>query len=151
MQREHQLKDAMKVEVSKRSTKAADVIVLDGCAILWIVHWPENGNWIMLHHFNRYSPKSSTRQGRVASVNQRHTLSLSSSLPSQNTVLKSTHNKIQLIDIITKYLLEHTNSSHKVMITTSIEVPEETHNGNRQKREVLRTPHEEADSTGSIC
>ena len=38
-----QLKDAMKVEVSKRSTKAADVIVLDGCAILWIVHWPENG------------------------------------------------------------------------------------------------------------
>ena len=39
----HHLKDAMKVEVSKRSTKAADVIVLDGCAILWIVHWPENG------------------------------------------------------------------------------------------------------------
>ena len=30
----HQLKDAMKVEVSKRSTKAADVIVLGGCAIL---------------------------------------------------------------------------------------------------------------------
>ena len=31
------------------------------------------------------------------------------------------------------------------MITASSEVPEETHNGNRQKREDLRTSHEEAD------
>ena len=53
--------------------------------------------------------------------------------------------QIQLIDVITKYLLEHTNSTHKLMITASSEVPEETHNGNRQKREDLRTSHEEAD------
>ena len=31
------------------------------------------------------------------------------------------------------------------MITASSEVPEETHNGNRQKKEDLRTSHEEAD------
>ena len=110
-----QLKDAMKVEVSKISTKATDVIVLDGCTILWIIHWPENGTlldyvtlfvhkisfyltdsdgFLIFDRYYEYSPKSSTRQERVASVNQRHTLSLSSPLPSQNTVLKSTHNKI---------------------------------------------------------
>ena len=101
--------------------------------------------FLIFDRYYEYSPKSSTRQERVASVNQRHTSSLSSPLPSQNTGLKSTHNKIQLINIITKYLLEHTNSSHKLMITASSEVPEETHNANRQKRKDLRTSHEEAD------
>ena len=42
------------------------------------------------------------------------------------TFIFSKHSpQIQLIDVITKYLLEHTNSSHKLMITASSEVPEE--------------------------
>ena len=33
----------MKVEVPTRSVKVPDVIVLDGCALFWVVHWPEGG------------------------------------------------------------------------------------------------------------
>ena len=105
----HQLKDTMKVEVSKRSTKAVDVIVLDGCAILQIFHWPENRKlldyvtslvhkvsfyltdsdvFLILDRYYEYSPKSSTRKERVAFVNQHRTLWLSSPLSSQNTILK---------------------------------------------------------------
>ena len=74
-----------------------------------------------------------------------HQLSLMSPLPSQSTVLKSTHNKVQLIEIITKHLLEKVQSDKKLVITSSNEIPEEVQNGVRRKREDLRTSHEEAD------
>ena len=37
------LKNKLQVEQSARATGQPDAIVIDGCAILWIVHWPSKG------------------------------------------------------------------------------------------------------------
>ena len=38
------LKNKLQVEQSARATGQRDAIVIDGCAILWVVHWPSNGS-----------------------------------------------------------------------------------------------------------
>jgi len=37
------LKTKLQVEVSTRHTNSPDVIIIDGCAMFWTVHWPANG------------------------------------------------------------------------------------------------------------
>ena len=37
------LKTKLQVEVADRRTVPADVVVLDGCAVLWVISWPTNG------------------------------------------------------------------------------------------------------------
>ena len=37
------LKTKLQVELADRRSLPPDVIVLDGCAILWIVRWPAHG------------------------------------------------------------------------------------------------------------
>ena len=37
------LKSKLQVEVSERLSPAADAIILDGCAILWVISWPTAG------------------------------------------------------------------------------------------------------------
>ena len=34
------LKRKLQVEQSSRTLQQPDVVILDGCAILWIIHWP---------------------------------------------------------------------------------------------------------------
>ena len=34
----------LQVEQSARATGQPDAIVIDGCAILWVVHWPSKGS-----------------------------------------------------------------------------------------------------------
>ena len=74
------------------------------------------------------------RKTRVGSMCTRHTLSLSSPLPSRETVLKSIHNKVQLIDILTEYLLANAASKHRLFVTASADIPEEVILGICQKR-----------------
>ena len=38
------LKNKLKIEQSARATGQPDAIVIDGCAILWVVHWPSKGS-----------------------------------------------------------------------------------------------------------
>ena len=82
---------------------------------------------------------------RLGRINTHHKITLMSPLPSQSTILKSTHNKIQLIEIISKYLLENMQSNKKLIITSANEVPEQIQNGHRQMRDDLSILHEEAD------
>ena len=38
------LQNKLQVEQSARATAQSDAIVIDGCAILWVVHWPSKGS-----------------------------------------------------------------------------------------------------------
>lgn len=37
------LKNTLKKEIPSRTAKAPDFVIIDGCAILWIIHWPTSG------------------------------------------------------------------------------------------------------------
>ena len=38
------LKQNLQVETPQRLTPQPDVTITDGCAILWVIHWPNRGN-----------------------------------------------------------------------------------------------------------
>ena len=37
------LKNKLHIEVSKRRTSTYDAVIIDGCALLWNIHWPATG------------------------------------------------------------------------------------------------------------
>ena len=37
------LKRKLQVEQSSRTLQQPEVVIIDGCAILWIIHWPSQG------------------------------------------------------------------------------------------------------------
>ena len=43
------LKKRLQVEESDRIHIAPDVVILDGCAILWSTHWPKIGEGVGFH------------------------------------------------------------------------------------------------------
>ena len=131
------LKKSLQVEISSRLAPQPDVIIVDGCAILWVVHWPNRGTvldfvrnfasfiyvkvdmcdvYLVFDRYHEFSIKSATRLGRSGQqASRRHKLSLQTPLPSQKVVLTVTENKVQLIDIICQYLIkssQHEKASH---------------------------------------
>ena len=105
------------MEQSARATGQPDAIVIEGCAILWVVHWPSKGSvqdlvtnfvkyvkgklkggtrvHIIFDRYCEYSIKSGARCSRKAQVSREHQLCLSSPLPPQQvdlTVTKTKHN-----------------------------------------------------------
>ena len=92
-------------------------VVLDGSAILWVVHWPAKGTvvdfvnnfkkyisnklhesdvYLVFDRYRDYSTKSVTRQTRASDASRFYQLSESTPLPSQKAVLKVGANKKQL-------------------------------------------------------
>ena len=162
------IKSKLQVEASTRSLSPPDCIILDGCAVLWVVRWPSKGkvedyvksfvDYVENHLrmadtylvFDRYyerSIKEGTRKARAGrDASRRHKLSLSTPLPAQKVCLTVTENKVQLIDIICQYLNDYrTNSSHCLVVTGPDPIPLEYFAGDVRAREDLRTTHEEAD------
>lgn len=164
------LKTKLQVDKSSRAVAPPDAFVLDGCAILWVVRWPNKGtveDYIrnftqhLKYYFNkadtylvfdRYVEMSTkeilrkTRAGKEA--NRKHQLSLSTPLPAQKVCLSVTGNKSQLIDLFCQYLIEHKGeleNYHKLVITGPDPVPQQIWNGQVQTRADLQTTHEEAD------
>ena len=37
------LKNKLHIEMSKRSINTYDAVIIDGCALLWNIHWPATG------------------------------------------------------------------------------------------------------------
>ncbi len=37
------LKKTLQLEHSGRTSASADVVIIDGCAMMWVIHWPTNG------------------------------------------------------------------------------------------------------------
>ena len=163
------LRNQLKVEISNRRTSPPDAIIIDGCAYLWSVHWPTSGtvetyiqNFVgsLQYHlqkcavyliFDRYppaTPKGYTRCNRSGkNVTRRHVLTLNTPLPPQKIVLNVTHNKKQLITLITEYLIHHVaNSFHnELIITSEHRVPIAIKNGEISTKDYLQNSQEEAD------
>ncbi len=164
------LKNKLQVEQSARATGQPDVIVMDGCAILWVVHWPSKGSvqdlvtnivkhitsklkgstrvHIIFDHYCEYSIKSGTRCSRKAQVSRENQLCLSSPLPPQDVALTVTKNKIQLIDMICDELVSSVallNLPNSFVVTGKSPIPTEVCSGLQIIRPDLKTMHEEAD------
>ncbi len=169
------LKNKLQVEHSARTIVAPDTIIVDGSAILWCIHWPSNGTvqdfvdgfWTYTLHklrkadvflvFDRYydySIKSYTRTSRkIKKAHTGHKLRTTTPLPSQQTILTTTENKVQLIDILCEQIQEKAKDlprdddafNHRLLITGSGTSPTEVRMGVVITRTDMRTTHEEAD------
>ena len=123
------LKKKLQVEQSSRIQGVPEAVIIDGCAMLWTVHWPTSGTvedyvvnflWSIKYHlergdvylvFDRYignSTKQMTRSSPSGNdASRKHQLSLHTTLPTQKVVLTVVHNKVQLINLICNYLINH--------------------------------------------
>ena len=161
------LKRALQVEHSSRVfTSQPDAIFLDACAIMRIVHWPSKGvfkdyvdgfvNYVLSKLiiacnvfviFDRYKEKSIKGNTRASRLHQskKHVIALTTPLPSRDVVLNVTHNKEQLIEMITEELLDRTQgllSPNNLVVTGKADIPVEIRQGERVERPDLRTDHE---------
>ena len=120
------LKKQLQVEVSARHTSNTDVTVIDGSALLWVVHWPTGGTvkeefvnnfrghterllckgdvYLYFERYHEYSTKSVTRGARITEAGRTHRRK-ANTLPPQKVVLTVTENKQQLMDIICTELI----------------------------------------------
>jgi len=120
------LKKCTMVEVSEKKAELTDCIVLDGCAVLWIVPWLTSsptkqavvsdyvksfnsyvqqklrlGNvYVVFDRYLEFSTKGLTQKARSPGGYKVFQLSANSPLPLQKQVLNVMQNKKQLIKII---------------------------------------------------
>ena len=168
------LKNRLLKETSSRcAVSSVAATVLDGSAVLWVVHWPAKGVvadyvenfkkflerklqdsdvYLVFGRYREYSTKSVTRQVRECEASRPYQLTESTPLPSQKAVLRVTANKQQLISIICtniindeKFHLSHT-SRNKLVITGSSNTPTEIYKGVVIQIRDISTLHEEADN-----
>ena len=153
------LKNKLQVTQSTRASVKRNVIIIDGCAILWCLHWPFNATiqdyvdnfWhyvsrrlnrcdacLIFDRYYEYSIKSCTRKSRMSQKSgTAQKLKLSTPLPSQQLVITITENKAQLINMICEQVKNKALSipsneeefNHKLLITGSSEVPQEICSG----------------------
>ena len=167
------LKKQLQVEVSARTVTHSKVTIIDGSALLWVVHWPiegtvqdyvrnfrghiermlENGDvYLVFDRYYEYSSKSVTRSARNADASRVHMLQATTTLPSQKVALTVTENKRQIMDIICTELAQdkefhqRCTKEHKLLITGQSRTPTEIGKGGVViLRRDLDTTHEEAD------
>ena len=165
------LKKKLQVEVSNRTSSQAECIVLDGCAVLWVIAWPDRGvvqdfvknvltyvtgylqtadTYLVFDRYYSKSIKQITRTARMGkNASRRHQLSLDTTLPMKKVCLTVTENKVQLISIICKYLSKNRHllphNGRSLVVTGGEPTPIELCNGIMTERPDLRTSHEEAD------
>ena len=162
----------LQVEVSSRKTPSTDITIIDGSALLWVVHWSAGGTvkdyvanfrrhienklekrdtYLVFDRYYDYSTKDVTRSVRK-SGSRVHQLNVNTQLPPQKVVLTVTENKKQLIDIIcselkgdTAFHRDHIHK-HKLVVTSQDKTPVEISNGGVIiNRSDMDTTHEEAD------
>ena len=116
------------MDTSLRLQPKPNVVTTDGCAQPWAISWPTNGTvkdlGVALHHlvlpylaantdvylvfdrYYKYSIKGLTRAQRTGSIVSNYVLSLSTLILSKEDTVLSTGNKVQITDIISKYLIK---------------------------------------------
>ena len=164
------LKKKLQVEVSERLCPPPDAVIVDGCAVLWVIQWPTSGTvedyikslmayvigllqrcdtYLIFDRYYADSIKNATRSARAGKeASRRHQLSLSTPLPSQKVTLTVTENKVQLIKLTIKYITDNMEmfpQGSKLVVTGPDPTPLEIHHGALQHRTDLTTTHEEAD------
>ena len=163
------MKKKLQVEVAFCVSDKSDGVILDGCAILWVIHWPSDGTVRdFVDGFNQYvvkmatcshlnlifdrykncSIKSKTRSSRAGAASREYQLSLDMPMPPQSVMLTGTQNKEQLIEFIVSELTKKVQGyKHptSLIITGKSPVPVEIKGGSTVMRQDLQTTHEEAD------
>ena len=153
------LRNALQVDTSLHLQPKPNVVIIDGCAKLWATSWPTNDTVKdlaeALHHlvlsyltentdvhlvFDRYykcSTKGLTRAQRIRTVASNHVLSLSTPIPLKEDTMLSTGKKVQIIDIISRYLikkLENTSYRSSFVVTFSENISFQVENAVVSKR-----------------
>ena len=168
------LKNKTQVAMTGNSIGSLDCLVLDGCAILWVVQWPSSSLhqkalvkdfvdsfqsyilnklqdtevYLVFDRYIEYSTKGATRRARGAGGCKNYKLSYLSPLPTQTQVLNNPQNKMQLIAIIIEKLkegLKDEHDFHKLVVTGQDSCPLELYKGLCIQRQDLANNHEEAD------
>ena len=135
------LKSKIKVECSLRKHDPSDVVIVDGCAVLWTIPWPaapakvstfvEAAVSSLVRHvdeakilhivFDRYygtSIKSQCRVQRANGISRVYQLAPDSPLPRQSVTLNVIANKVQIIGMIVNALRAVKVPEGKKIITT---------------------------------
>ena len=153
------LKNKLKVDISKRIQPPPTAVILDGCALLWTLPWPDKVQdvvnlfvagmlqwltasdvYLIFHRYYDYNIKSSTRQERSKSILKERKLILITPLPSQSDMLSSTSNKKQLINMIRDALMETLvleGNPNRFVVTTFDQVPDLIQSGKLEKHHEL--------------
>ena len=165
------LKKKLQVEVSDRQSHPPDSIILDGCAVLWVINWPTHGTvedyiknllsyliecqkkcstYLVFDRYYDNSIKTGTRNARAGKdASRQHQLLLGTPLPSQKVTLTVSSNKVQLIKLICIYLRDHADmlpqNGNSLVITGPDPTPVQICDEQVIQRIDLRTTHEEAD------
>lgn len=166
------LKKMLQVSVSPRTIPKRDIIIIDGMALLWTVHWPNQGTvttlisnlkhllklklersevYLIFDRYYDYSTKSATRGTRSSSASRVYKIAEHTPLPPQKVVLTVTENKKQLITLICEDLCTdksfHKDVRNNLVITGLDNTPYQISRDSVIKnREDLYTTHEEADT-----
>lgn len=161
-----QLMSQLRVQVSSRG-KYVNALIIDASALLWHVHWPkvgtiqtyidnviavimkhvaEQNTFLVFDRYFEYSPKSTTRSKRGVNSTSMQ-LRADTPLPSRNSILTHSRNKVQLTTMICTQLLQHNEFlPHKLVVTGTDTIPIELQTpGVVIPRPDLETHHEEAD------
>ena len=168
------LKKRLAKEISLRhTTSRVGTAVLDGSAVLWVVHWPSKGTiadyvnnfkkyllkklreadvYLVFDRYHDYSTKSVTRYDRACEASKVYQLNEATPLPPQKAILTVSANKKQLMSIICQNIIEDTSfhaeqtMTNKFVITGSEKSPKEIYQGIVLTRQDIATSHEEADN-----
>ena len=151
--------------------KQVPTVIIDGSAILYIIHWSPSGTiaeyvigfrkyivrklalhdvYLVFDRYQDYSTKGVTRCGRGSTHSRIHQLSLTMQLPPKKNIMTVQGNKQQLIQLIVDDLQTHALQdpaiTRKLVITGQNETPIEINMHVKIEREGMRTTHEEADN-----
>ena len=131
------LKNKLKIEITGQSVPKANIVIIDGSAVLWAIHRPTQGTVKdFIENFVSYiTPKMKevdvylifdryeTTRGNEAI--RHHQLSLSTQLPSQKVVLTVSYNKVQLNALIVDALQTQKDriglTNQKLVVTGQIQ------------------------------
>ena len=139
---------------------------MDGCATFWDITWPKNGIvrdlayqmyqyvkenvevFLVFDRYFKYSIKGATREQRTGNITNNHILTLDSPLQAREIMMKSSKNKTQVIDIVSKFiihLLSINRFTKRFVVTFPEPTPIQVEDGVTISRDDLKTFHEEAD------
>lgn len=164
------LKTKLQVELINRRSVPPYVIVLDGCAILWVIHWSAHGlvqdytknlgeylachlkiaDTFLIFGCNDNSIKETTCTSTAGkNAGRQHQLSKLTPFPPQKVCLTITQNKYQLINLICVYFRARHDqlpqTGNLLVVTGAKPTPMEICDGGMRDRPDLSTTHEEAD------
>ena len=104
--------------------------------------------FLVFNRYFKYSIKGVRRKKRTGNLANNHILTLDTPLPSREIVMTSSQNKIQVVDIISKYIVDMLAANHfknRFVVTCSETIPTQVQEGVVISRNDLKSSHEEAD------